>query len=279
MGKGSVTGRGDRPELMKILSSVGAGMRSRFDESASMHHRGGKGRARESIVADFIRGYGPQNISVVQSAEILATDGSRSAETDVVVCNPDVPRFFSGVHNLIPNEAVYGVIEVKSKLDKRELKSACEAIRRAKQLPKDGFGGGPRVRHRNAYGRVWDYVPTVGMIVAFDSPSLSAVGDNFLDVVKDWPIEERPDSIWILGKGCLVWAVPGEQKIDAIASVAEPTLLALKEHRDHDILYPWALSLFDCFQTAFMPPIRLSAYAPTSVFGVVERGWERVGDE
>jgi hypothetical protein len=73
--------------------------------------------------------------------------------------------------------ACYGVIEVKSNLDKTQLLKACRLIERVKRLPKTAFHAGqtPR-RARTVYGNTYgEYCPTVGMIFAFDRSSARGI--------------------------------------------------------------------------------------------------------
>jgi Domain of unknown function (DUF6602) len=82
-----------------------------------------------------------------------------------VIFDRSTPPFLDMVsYRKLPNECVYGVIEVKSNLDKTQLLKACRLIERVKRLPKTAFHAGqtPR-RARTVYGthmasiaRLWE---------------------------------------------------------------------------------------------------------------------------
>jgi hypothetical protein len=50
---------------------------------------------------------------VYGSAEIVTADGQISPQCDVLITDPATPPFFSeDRHRVVPNECVYGMIEV-----------------------------------------------------------------------------------------------------------------------------------------------------------------------
>jgi len=73
------------------------------------------------------------------------------------------------------------VIEIKTKLDKTTLINACKKIERVKAMPKTAFYPDPFGRTRAVYGKTYRYVPTVGMIFAYDSTDLPILADHFMD--------------------------------------------------------------------------------------------------
>lgn len=125
---------------------------------------------------------------------------------------------------------------------------------------------------RTAYGREWSCVPTVGMIIAFDSIDLLNLGNQFKDIVEDWPIEHRPDSIWVIGKGFLVWT-DTEGRIDFIPMTEESDFMLCQQDPEPDVALPLVLCLYDCFQSAFMPPLRLSEYAGDAALATATARW------
>ena len=120
----------------------------------------------------------------------------------------DTPPFFSeDRHRVVPNECVYGMIEVKSRLDTAELHDACQNIARVRALPKTAYyPTRPPFTYRvEAYGRTWSYWPTAGIIFAFDSVNLDLLAARLMDWCRGRDPIEWPDSVWVLGKGCLLW--------------------------------------------------------------------------
>ena len=158
-------------------------MRADFMSSKAFQHRGESGTARQQIVRDFLARYLPRHVEALNSAELITVDGDRSPQFDVVISDRGVPLLLDlGTYRLLPNECVYGVIEVKSDLDKPALIEACELIEKVKANPKKAFHPNPGpYGSRTAYGEDYPYCRTSGMIFAFDSTDLRTLVQHLLD--------------------------------------------------------------------------------------------------
>ena len=65
----------------------------------------------------------------------MAVSGEVSNECDVLLFDRSTPPFLGDEDGiLVPAECVYGVVEVKSYLSRRQLIDGCEKIRRAKTV-------------------------------------------------------------------------------------------------------------------------------------------------
>jgi hypothetical protein len=102
-------------------------------------------------------------------------------------------------YRIVFAECVYGVVEVKSYLDARELKSACDNIRSVKELSKTGFRPGPGGRRYFRGDQAYEHVPTSGMIFAYEGSSLDNLGNALMEWCDGVDPQLRPDSVWILG--------------------------------------------------------------------------------
>lgn len=192
--------------LGEIFQSASDRLRADFQGSGGFTHRDEKGSAREKILADFISKYLPGHVQALHSGEVITVDGQVSPQCDILICDRSTPPLLDmDSYRIVPSECVYGVIEVKSKLDFKELVDACEKVRRVKQLPKSAFYPQLIQRQYEMYGRTYSYLPTAGIIFAFDSIDMATLGDQLAEWCKDKPLEERPDSIWVLGKGYFTW--------------------------------------------------------------------------
>lgn len=239
-------------------------MRADFDESRSaVNHRGSVGTIREEMVSRFFRTYLPQNVRVLGSGEIIAANGSRSRQIDVIIADISTPPLYAGgntTHAVVPTEGVYGAIEVKTKLTKETLTEACENIRSAKRLEKKAFGKDIFGRQTSRYGKTWTHTPTIGMIFAFESASLENLGATLQEWCANVPHEERPDSIWVLNKGALSWSLPNEPfTLDGYSSPG--SFLHAINALDDGILLPLALRINHQFQQVFSPPFDLEQYS------------------
>lgn len=220
---------------------------------------------REVLVRDFLTSRLPGHVEAIHSAEIIAASGEVSPQCDIVITDRSTPPLthMQG-YRIIPDECVYGVVEVRTTLNKEGLLDACENIRKAKELAKIAYYEMPgSQRTRTAYGHTYSYTPTVGMIFAFDSIDLLTLGEHFIRWCTEhaeYEPEYRPDSIWVLGKGYYVWTDPDNGLINPTPEPGSG-MLAIEPPNDEDILLPWALHLNQHFATAWMPPLRLFDYA------------------
>ncbi|QGZ50381.1 hypothetical protein GPZ77_20245 [Streptomyces sp. QHH-9511] len=268
----------ERNHLSWILSSVAKRMRADFDQSVAFQHRAQTGEVREVIVRDFCEGYLPGHVEALHSGEIISVDGDVSPQCDIVIVDRSTPSFTNlGGYRIVPSECVYGVIEVKTKLDKQQLFDACEKIRSVKQLKKVAYKRvGPFARHANVYDRVLPYYPTAGMIFAFDSGDLATVGQHLAEWCAGREPDEIPDSVWVLGKGFFNWISPVNGKLDRGPS-SGAALALLDAEPEVDVLFPLALHLNIHFSEAWMDPLDLLPYAGKIGFGAFRKSWSLRG--
>lgn len=90
------------PEKVRKDHGVGGSAHAReFEETATVHHRPGKGATHEEIVREFIAKYLPRQADVTGRGEIITAGEQVSAECDVMIVNKSTPPFMD-----------YGVFEV-----------------------------------------------------------------------------------------------------------------------------------------------------------------------
>lgn len=251
-------------KLPSILASVAQRMRADFDAASAFRHDGVRGDERERIVCDFLAKYLPGHVRAAHSGEIVSASGEVSGACDILIFDRSTPPLMdTGDHRIVPAECVYGVVEVKSVLNKPKLLEACEQVRLAKIIPKTAFYrgvGGPSDRHWKRHGRTYDYMPTVGMIFAFDGPSLESTASNLREWTAGKPPEEWPDSIWVLGKGAVTWFNPETGRVDLSPSL-QSAVGWYPADTKQDTLLLLAVMLNAHFVQASMPPLRLLDYA------------------
>lgn len=263
-------------KLAQILHSVAKRMRADFDQSQQFNHNLSAGESRELIAHGFLDHQLPRHVEAICGAEIASAVGDVSPQCDIVLADRSTPPLthLQG-YRIVPNECVYGMVEVKTRLDKKDLIDACEKIRKVKALPKTAYYPYPSQSQPQCkrYGKIYPYMPTSGMIFAFDGLGLDTLGEHFIEWCSDKEPDERPDSIWILGKGYFVWTYPENGLVD---SNPEPgsSLLAMEPWHDEDILLPLALQLNMMFAKAWMPPLKLTDYARQHPLGVTKRIWK-----
>ncbi|WP_329174652.1 DUF6602 domain-containing protein [Streptomyces sp. NBC_01477] len=262
-------------KLGKILSSVAKRMRADFEQSKNFNHNGEAGTSREVLIQEFLSGYLPAHVEAVHNAEVIAANGEVSPQCDIVLIDRGTPPFTNlNGFRIIPNECVYGMVEVKTKLDGVQLADACAKISKMRRLPKTSFRPIPGMipRSTKAYGATHDYFPTSGMIVAFDSLTLSTIGDHLIEWCRTRNPVEWPDSVWVAGKGHLQWGDPRNGSLFR-SPIAGAALLQIDAEPDQDILLPLALHLNIHFSDAWMNPLDLIPYSGTTPLGKISKLW------
>ncbi|MFJ5611942.1 DUF6602 domain-containing protein [Streptomyces sp. NPDC093221] len=95
-------------------------MRADFEQSKVFSHNGEAGTSREVLVRSFLSSCLPAHVQAIHNAEIVASDGGVSRQCDVVVVNRETPPLTSlDGYRVIPNECVYGLVEVKTNLTRK----------------------------------------------------------------------------------------------------------------------------------------------------------------
>src|SRR6266508_2684896 len=140
--------------LKDVLGSAAKKMLADFDESGGIGHRESKGTDREAnLLKNYLSKYLPRSVTAVHSGEAIT---------------------------------VHGVIEVKSFLGSTELRDAWAKIAAIKRMPKKALRPNPGFpRTRTVYGKPWSYVPTCGLVFAYDGADLRTLGTTLVELAKD----------------------------------------------------------------------------------------------
>lgn len=169
----------DGMSLQTALGSVSKKMLADFKATGALKHSGSKGAVRESLLLHgYLSKYLPRTVIAAHSGEVIAVDAGVSSQCDLLVLDPSTPPFWDeDGYRVVPIECVYGVIEVKSFLDARELRETWSKIAEIKRMEKNAFRQHPGFsRSRTIYGKAWGYVPTSGMVFAYDGAELETLG-------------------------------------------------------------------------------------------------------
>ena len=233
-----------------------------------IEHRGSKGREREALIAkQYLEYYLPEGLSLVHGGEILDSEGSRSAECDLVVQAATTPPLYvSDTFRIIPVEWAHGLIEVKSKLDAAELRDSHAKIARAKQLKKLTYQPqtGDVVARSTAYGKSYDYFPMYGLVFAYGSTKLNDLAKLMWELQEDRPCDTWIDAVVVLDAGMLMYR-------DANGA---PTPRPAPDHKlavieSDSALLPATLTIQSAFTGAWMPNATLGAYLGPEPWGTV----------
>jgi hypothetical protein len=268
----------DESTLRDVLASVADRMVADFRASGVAKHRGSKGTVREAqLLSNYLRKYLPRNVRAEHSGEVIAADGKVSGQCDILVVDPSTPAFWDEEdYRIVPAECLYGVIEVKSSLNASELRKAWKQIARVKALPKTAYFPDQRQRTRTMYGRDWPYVPTVGMVFAYNGVNLNSLAKTFEELADQYAPEHCPDSVWVLNKGFINWTNPNNGNLDP---GREPGAgyVAVKA-TPQQMLLPLTAHLHQHFGTAWMPDFKIVDYMTDLPWGTVARARAQTAD-
>ena len=148
-------------------------------------HSGAAGDRREDLVTQFLENHLPRRFGV-RSGFAISSDGWVSNQADVLVVDQDnnAPLHPDSSHELWPVEAVYALIEVKTKLPPLELKDATAKCRRFKQL-----------RRRFVIDSSQKIKESLFVIWSFDGAKPATITGNLTRVLSAVPAHERPDFV------------------------------------------------------------------------------------
>ena len=131
-------------KVARAMHSLPKELRARFDQTGIIHRRREKGGARGLIAQSFLNRCLPQNATAAAGGEITTPSGLTSPQCDVLIFDWKTPKLLDQEgFKIIPSECTLGVIEVKSKLDKKDLIDACNKIQQIKKLPKEAYSPTP----------------------------------------------------------------------------------------------------------------------------------------
>jgi len=190
-------------DLDEVISSAGRKLREEFQEiQKSNPHAGERGSEAEETLKRFLKEKLPQRFDIA-SGVVVGADRSISRQCDVIIYDAmNSPVYRAGPRlRILPRDNVPAVIEVKSKLNKDELRDAAAKIATVKKIkPTPICGADQPVTFSEIIT-----TSIFGCVFAFDSyTSLETLAENLRDINAD---EENSDHwidlVVILDKGCI----------------------------------------------------------------------------
>ncbi len=182
--------------LKDIFDKISETISSEYKLTALGVHRGLKGTKREKILRNFLRDSLPEQYSL-GDGEIFDSEGNVSNQIDIIIHSTHMPVFkYSQYALFYPIESIFGVCEVKTKLDKTTLEEAIKNIQSAKKmkLSKPSIFQGQF--HERVYGAVFAFE-------SIDVLKIKKILPQLYDKLKV-PKEERINCICVLNKFVMV---------------------------------------------------------------------------
>ncbi|WP_134105757.1 DUF6602 domain-containing protein [Kribbella pratensis] len=266
MSSTDASGQGKLPEILRASAKK---LQGAFEETAHIRHRGARGASREDPIRIFLSERMPRTVSVLGSSEVVSVDGRTSGQCDILISDPVTPPFLvSDSHQVVPVECVFGVIEVKSRLTKKEVLNACDQIARVKDLPKTAYYADTGLRGP-AHADAGAGKQTAGYVFAYTSTiSMGTLARHVVEWCERHDPNLWPDGIYVLDKGSLLWS-RRDLPFNLIGSPVPGTeLVFLKPNSPGDVILTAVFQLYIRFVNSWMPPIDIAPYMSTSLLGV-----------
>lgn len=196
----------DKIFLKDLIKEAGKQLRQDFDEiQKNIPHAGESGAEAEIILKQFLKERLPRRFDI-ETGLIVGTDGTVSKQTDLIIfdaLNSPVYRKGPRVH-ILPRDNVAAVIEVKSKLNKEQLKDAANKISSVKQIKPTP------VTNVDQPVTFSDMIITniLGCVFAFDSyTTLDTLAENLKEINSMHESQYWIDLVAVLDKGVIEYAV------------------------------------------------------------------------
>ena len=174
--------------LSDYLKDVAQGMRhkSKAIRRDFAQHRPSGGGNREDLVEQFLTDHLPKRFGV-STGFVISHDGMLSNQADLVVVDDqnNAPLYSQSRYKIWPVEAVYALIEVKTRLNRPQLTDAICKGQKFKRLKRKFCSTqSPQLIDKSLF-----------VIWGFESPKLQTLKANLLQALDNVPIDEQPDLV------------------------------------------------------------------------------------
>ncbi|SRR6266536_1866642 len=191
--------------LDEIISSAGRQLREDFAEIQKNNpHAAERGSEAEETLKEFLKEKLPRRFDV-GSGIVIGGDNQISRQTDVIIYDAmNSPMYRTGPRlQILPRDNVACVIEVKSKLNKDELKDAAAKIADVKRIKATPICGADQPVTFS------DVITTnvLGCVFAFDSyTSMETLAENLKEINSAQDSSLWIDLVVVLNKGYVAYA-------------------------------------------------------------------------
>ncbi|ODV56329.1 MULTISPECIES: DUF6602 domain-containing protein [Lysinibacillus] len=233
-------------DVKTIFRNISKQLISDFDISAQINHSGIKGTYREDTLKKFLlNGRIPKRFSI-GSGEIIGPNHDVSKQCDLIFYDGDncpVLMFGDSFH-VYPAESVFGIIEIKSSLGKKELTDALANVAAFKSMvPFDSNATRP-------FGIIFAY--------SLSSNSLDSLEKNLKEYESKNVTDLWPNMVVVLNEGIIYHKNRFNNvfKSEEFNDLSYLISIKFKE----DTLLEFYLSLFDLLSSKINAPLNLRKY-------------------
>ena len=234
-----------------------------YNKSKDIKHPRDVGTAREEILRKFLvsSGYIPKRYEVSRtSTRVVSTTGHISNEIDILLYDPlDSVCLMQreGIYEVFPVESVYGAIQVKSRLNKHEIKDGLANLASFKRLDRTHYEpAGFVIPNKRKSNRGF------GILFAYDSDL------EWQDIINEIETfaKQNPNHVWcngvfILSKG---FFLHGEEHSSKFLNVEIEKIKNLQmfgfPDRDRQCLYHFYSILINLLRNTNIQPLEVDSY-------------------
>ncbi|MEW4338451.1 DUF6602 domain-containing protein [Chromobacterium vaccinii] len=272
-------------DAKQLFRAVSNRMCADFEAAAEFQHNGTRGTVRENTLRDFLKnGRLPAKFGL-GAGEVVGHVGDVSRQCDIIIYDAisGLSLHYDEHNQIYPIDSVYGIVEVKSSLSKKELLDSLEKIKVFKEMAVDGavvesMGSGYTVASPRSrpFGVVFAY--------ALSGNSIDSLRENLREWESCHSPEVWPNYICVLNEGCIYHQHLLEKCIDSNAIKKECHTVAVKFKNDS--LFNFYCTVHDMCSRIKLGPVLLERYFSPgikigrfSVFGrIVDAQFKRDGD-
>lgn len=256
--------------LATILQATADRLRADLEVArAGQQHPTLRGDVAEAMVRELLTNHLPPSLAIT-SGEVVDSRNSTSGQADIIIYDARrTPMVFASPDrssHAVPAEGVVGVVEVKSRLQRKDLPQLVEHAGKLAKLEKRAYFTTPISTTYSLYGDTLATFPIIYTVFAFDSDGTYAAELNELQ--KDVPLNSRVANMLCLDRG-LVLNVAVRNVMSSATPVgfsATPVPNSvLAETTQEDGLVPWLAMNASLWAQANIPPISLHPYVQESL--------------
>jgi hypothetical protein len=227
-------------KLRDRFSIISKRMKLDYQEAGLGNHNLSKGENREHRLRDFLSDKLPFQYGIT-SGEILFQDGGLSNQTDIILYDKiHCPILYAEQTSIVPVGGVYGTIEVKSKLSKKELEDAAPKVKKFKENAPRDLSVIQKIEHITLQRPSRPF----GIIFGFElaDNSLDSLADNWVAIGRDQinNVGEWFNMIVVLGEGIIMLGHPKENGVEHFLdtdALVNFTLNAKEDKNDGNVGY------------------------------------------
>lgn len=268
--------------LEEILKSASRVMLEEFKETAAIEHRGGKGSTRENILRSFLEKYTARSIEVVANGEIVNSSGEVSAQCDILILDGETrPLLTEYGYHVVTAESTRGIIEVKSRLTRDELRSSFAKLLKAKHMER--YVSVSELWHTLPNNiRVETWPSPFTYIFAYESISLQEIFSELVALHQGAPnLAHCIDGVWILSQGFITWTdlgvldlnvgdlFPASSRIKPVFASTSADLVSVRSPESY-LLLPFIADLHGQLRKP-TTPIGMDAYFGSEDWGEISQ--------